>query len=104
MGERERKFAKSKFTNISAKQARDAVSEAIRGNQLNSVRSCLIKPTFLLITYDSSQNCPKLTEPLDYENFVVRNRTILENDGHRDLVLFPRDDIAVRKKLQFLMS
>lgn len=32
--------------------------------------------------------------PVDYEEFLNRHRTALENDAQRDLLLFPRDDIA----------
>ncbi len=39
-----------------------------------------------------------MAQPLDYENFLTRNKTCLENDPQRDMLLFPRDDITVRKK------
>ena len=41
------------------------------------------------------QSRPKLVEPLDYENVIVKNRTILHNDPQRDMLLFPHDDVTV---------
>lgn len=38
---------------------------------------------------------PKLVEPLDYENVVVKNKALLHNDPLRDLLLFPLDDVSV---------
>uniref|UniRef100_A0A1I8FYS7 C2 DOCK-type domain-containing protein n=1 Tax=Macrostomum lignano TaxID=282301 RepID=A0A1I8FYS7_9PLAT len=35
----------------------------------------------------------KPQEPIDYELFVTKNRTILSNDPHRELVLIPIDDL-----------
>uniref|UniRef100_A0A914RKN6 Dedicator of cytokinesis C/D N-terminal domain-containing protein n=1 Tax=Parascaris equorum TaxID=6256 RepID=A0A914RKN6_PAREQ len=38
---------------------------------------------------------PPLANPLDYEKFISERSAQLENDTHRELLLFPRDDIAV---------
>uniref|UniRef100_F1KPQ6 Dedicator of cytokinesis protein 11 n=1 Tax=Ascaris suum TaxID=6253 RepID=F1KPQ6_ASCSU len=37
---------------------------------------------------------PPLANPLDYEKFISEKSAQLENDTHRELLLFPRDDIA----------
>ena len=37
-----------------------------------------------------------ITEPLNYEGYVSKNMTILRNDPHRELLLFPLDDVEVR--------
>jgi hypothetical protein len=41
------------------------------------------------------QNKPQLVEPLDFENFLLKNKTVLQNDPQRELLLYPSDDISV---------
>lgn len=41
----------------------------------------------------SSLNKQKLVKPIDYENYVTKNRTLLHHDSLPDLLLFPHDDI-----------
>ncbi|XP_077513928.1 dedicator of cytokinesis protein Ziz isoform X7 [Amblyomma americanum] len=36
----------------------------------------------------------QLVEPLDYEQFVSKNKTILHNDPQREMLFFPPDDIS----------
>ena len=36
-----------------------------------------------------------ISQPIDYEKFISEKSAQLENDSQRDLLLFPRDDIAV---------
>ncbi|XP_077554523.1 dedicator of cytokinesis protein Ziz isoform X2 [Haemaphysalis longicornis] len=36
----------------------------------------------------------QLVEPLDYEQFVYKNKTILQNDPQREMLFFPPDDIS----------
>lgn len=33
-------------------------------------------------------------EPIDYENFVLKNKTLLQNDPQRELLLYPSDDVS----------
>uniref|UniRef100_A0A914V1M6 Dedicator of cytokinesis C/D N-terminal domain-containing protein n=1 Tax=Plectus sambesii TaxID=2011161 RepID=A0A914V1M6_9BILA len=40
-----------------------------------------------------------ISTPLDYETFLTKNLTILENDSQRDLLLFPRDDVTEQSVL-----
>ena len=42
------------------------------------------------------QNKPKLTEPIDYETAIVKNKTWLDNDPNREMLFFPKDDISVK--------
>lgn len=42
------------------------------------------------------QNKPHLVEPIDFENFVLKNKTLLQNDPQRELLLYPQDDVSVR--------
>lgn len=41
------------------------------------------------------QSRPQLVEPIDYETFIQKNRTILQNDPQRELLLYPQDDVSV---------
>lgn len=43
------------------------------------------------------QNKPLLVEPIDFENFILKNKTLLQNDSQRELLLYPPDDISVSK-------
>lgn len=37
----------------------------------------------------------ELSEPIDYEDFVKKNQSLLEGFSHKDLFLFPEDDVTV---------
>ncbi|EFA03420.2 Dedicator of cytokinesis protein 11-like Protein [Tribolium castaneum] len=43
--------------------------------------------------YDDASK-PHLVEPLDFENFLLKNKTVLQNDPQRELLLYPPDDIS----------
>ncbi|CAH1780658.1 unnamed protein product, partial [Owenia fusiformis] len=47
-----------------------------------------------VIRQSSNQTKVKLTEPLDYETVVLKNKTLINNDPHRELLLFPHDDLS----------
>ncbi|XP_076304439.1 dedicator of cytokinesis protein Ziz isoform X14 [Tachypleus tridentatus] len=71
-------MAERKFTRVlskpgSAAQVRETVSQAVRES------AGLVKP--------------QLVEPLDYETFILKNKTILQNDPQREMLLFPLDDV-----------
>ncbi|KAM3185074.1 hypothetical protein ACTXT7_007112 [Hymenolepis weldensis] len=38
-----------------------------------------------------------VSEPIDYEQYLVRNKASIMNDPHRDLVLFPADEVKLIK-------
>lgn len=38
---------------------------------------------------------PKAVEPVDYETYVSKNKTILHNDPQREMLTFPYDDIVI---------
>ena len=42
----------------------------------------------------TSQMTPMIPDPLDYEDFVQQNKTIIQNDPHRELLVIPADDIS----------
>ena len=37
----------------------------------------------------------ELADPIDYEKFVTENSKILEDDPHREMLVFPEDDVSV---------
>ena len=37
----------------------------------------------------------ELSEPIDYEDFVKKNQGVLDGISHKDLVVFPEDDVTV---------
>ncbi|KAL4220208.1 Dedicator of cytokinesis protein 9 [Mactra antiquata] len=41
------------------------------------------------------QNRPKPVEPIDYETYVLKNKVLLHNDPHRELLVFPHDDVEI---------
>ena len=41
------------------------------------------------------QNRPKPVSPIDYETYVLKNKVLLHNDPHRELLTFPHDDVLI---------
>jgi dedicator of cytokinesis protein 9/10/11 len=37
---------------------------------------------------------PVLVEPIDFETFILKNKTLIQNDPHRELLLYPNDDVS----------
>ncbi|RWS24510.1 dedicator of cytokinesis protein 9-like protein, partial [Leptotrombidium deliense] len=70
----ERKFLKVLSKPGSAAALRENVSAAVRQSTL-MVR-------------------PHIFEPIDYEAFVMKNRTIIQQDPQRELILYPMDDFT----------
>ncbi|XP_018332779.1 dedicator of cytokinesis protein 9 [Agrilus planipennis] len=70
----ERKFTKSLGKPGTAAQLRETVSQAVKESTV--------------------QNKPQLVEPLDFENFILKNKTLLQNDPQRELLIYPSDDIS----------
>lgn len=52
-----------------------------------------------LLTNQTNQNKPVLVEPIDFEGFIAKNRTVIQNDPHRELLLYPSDDVMVSVEL-----
>lgn len=70
----ERKFTRSLHKPGSAAQVRESVSQAVRESTI------IVKP--------------QLIEPVDFEAFFQKNKTVLQNDPLREMLLFPQDDIS----------
>uniref|UniRef100_A0A3B3QZ13 Dedicator of cytokinesis 11 n=1 Tax=Paramormyrops kingsleyae TaxID=1676925 RepID=A0A3B3QZ13_9TELE len=70
-----RKFTKRLSKPGTAAELRQSVSEAVR--------------TSLIVEQ------PKIIEPLDYENVVFQKKTQIHSDPHRELLIFPVDDVSV---------
>lgn len=52
----------------------------------------LILNLFLIL-----QNKHFVVEPIDFENFILKNKTLIQNDPQRELLLYPTDDVSVSK-------
>ncbi|KAF5297752.1 hypothetical protein FQR65_LT09926 [Abscondita terminalis] len=70
----ERKFTKSVGKPGTAAQLRETVSQVVKESTVH--------------------NKPQLIEPLDFENFILKNKTFLQNDPQRELLIYPSDDIS----------
>ena len=62
----------------------------ISGTDIDRSKWCKLICSFVL------QNKPQLVEPIDFETFILRNKTVLQNDPQRELLLYPSDDVSVR--------
>ncbi|XP_046736743.1 dedicator of cytokinesis protein 9 isoform X7 [Diprion similis] len=70
----ERKFTRGLGKPGMAAQLRETVSQVVRESTV--------------------QNKPHLVDPIDFENFVLKNKTLLQNDPQRELLLYPQDDVS----------
>ncbi|TNN07690.1 Dedicator of cytokinesis protein isoform 4 [Schistosoma japonicum] len=41
--------------------------------------------------------CSSISMPIDYEEYVAKNKALIVNDPHRETILFPQDDLKVIK-------
>ncbi|XP_012262836.2 dedicator of cytokinesis protein 9 isoform X6 [Athalia rosae] len=70
----ERKFTRGLGKPGMAAQLRETVSQVVRESTV--------------------QNKPHLVDPIDFESFVLKNKTLLQNDPQRELLLYPQDDVS----------
>lgn len=47
------------------------------------------------VSFQNSQNKPLAVQPIDFESFVARNKTLIQNDPQRELLIYPNDDVSV---------
>jgi hypothetical protein len=47
---------------------------------------------FILIYLQSK---PIIADPIDFEGFILKNKTLIQNDPQRELLLYPNDDVSV---------
>ncbi|XP_063429493.1 dedicator of cytokinesis protein 9-like isoform X5 [Mytilus trossulus] len=71
----ERKFRQHILKRGDAAKIRDEVAQEMRENII--------------------QARPKAVDPVDYETYVSKNKTILHNDPQREMLTFPYDDIVI---------
>lgn len=36
-----------------------------------------------------------MVEPIDFEAFIAKNKTLIQNDPQRELLIYPADDVSV---------
>ncbi|XP_035734604.1 dedicator of cytokinesis protein 9-like isoform X2 [Vespa mandarinia] len=70
----ERKFTRGLGKPGMAAQLRETVSQVVRESTV--------------------QSKPHLVDPIDFESFVLKNKTLLQNDPQRELLLYPPDDVS----------
>lgn len=51
----------------------------------------------ILFPFFSLQSKPIIAEPIDFEGFILKNKTLIQNDPQRELLLYPNDDVSVSK-------
>ncbi|KAH0567488.1 dedicator of cytokinesis protein 9 isoform X3 [Cotesia glomerata] len=70
----ERKFTRALGKPGMAAQLRETVSQVVRESTV--------------------QNKPHLVEPINFESFILKNKTLMQNDPQRELLLYPPDDVS----------
>ncbi|XP_058060238.1 dedicator of cytokinesis protein 9 [Anopheles bellator] len=70
----ERKFTRGLNKPGMAAQLRENISQVVRES--------------------TSLTKPVIVEPIDFEAFVLKNRTLIQNDPQRELLLYPNDDVS----------
>ena len=45
----------------------------------------------------SLQSKPVIADPIDFEGFILKNKTLIQNDPQRELLMYPIDDVSVSK-------
>ncbi|XP_058818404.1 dedicator of cytokinesis protein 9 isoform X2 [Topomyia yanbarensis] len=83
----ERKFTRGLNKPGMAAQLRENISQVVRES--------------------ASLNKPVLVEPIDFEGFIIKNKTLIQNDPQRELLLYPSDDVTevvLTKKFRTIAS
>nr|XP_041632093.1 dedicator of cytokinesis protein 11 isoform X4 [Drosophila kikkawai] len=70
----ERKFTRGLNKLGSAVQMRENVSQLVRESAV--------------------LNKPMVVEPIDFEAFIAKNKTVIQNDPQRELLIYPADDVS----------
>ncbi|XP_037961001.1 dedicator of cytokinesis protein 9 isoform X2 [Teleopsis dalmanni] len=70
----ERKFTRGLNKPGMAAQLRETVSQVVRESAV--------------------LNKPLVVEPIDFESFVAKNKTLIQNDPQRELLIYPNDDVS----------
>ncbi|XP_065346303.1 dedicator of cytokinesis protein 11 isoform X2 [Cloeon dipterum] len=71
----ERKFAKALRKPGMAAHLRETMSQVVRETS-------------------SHVPAPEIVTPIEYEAFILKNKTLLQNDPQRELLLYPSDDVS----------
>lgn len=49
------------------------------------------------------QNKPLAVQPIDFESFIAKNKTLIQNDPQRELLIYPNDDVSV-SEMQLILD
>ncbi|XP_055917510.1 dedicator of cytokinesis protein 9 isoform X2 [Eupeodes corollae] len=80
----ERKFTRGLNKPGMAAQLRETVSQVVRESAVLIYTS----------VNDGNRNKPSVVEPIDFEGFIAKNKTLIQNDPHRELLMYPNDDVS----------
>lgn len=58
---------------------------------------------FLFFSSIHFQNKPLAVQPIDFESFVAKNKTLIQNDPQRELLIYPNDDVSVSEELLLII-
>ncbi|XP_068140209.1 dedicator of cytokinesis protein 9 isoform X1 [Drosophila tropicalis] len=86
----ERKFTRGLNKHSSAVQMRESVSQLVRESAV------LMKSTggYQQQRSLSTMSKPPVVEPIDFEAFIAKNKTVIQNDPQRELLIYPTDDVS----------
>ncbi|KRG03329.1 dedicator of cytokinesis protein 9 isoform X4 [Drosophila mojavensis] len=84
----ERKFTRGLNKPGMAAQLRESVSQVVRESAV------LIHCPGSYQRSLSILNKPLVVEPIDFEAFIAKNKTLIQNDPQRELLIYPADDVS----------
>uniref|UniRef100_A0A1I8PPX3 Dedicator of cytokinesis protein 9 n=1 Tax=Stomoxys calcitrans TaxID=35570 RepID=A0A1I8PPX3_STOCA len=83
----ERKFTRALNKPGMAAQLRETVSQVVR-------ESAVLMKYPTKESHSQQTNKPLVVEPIDFEGFIAKNKTLIQNDSHRELLMYPNDDVS----------
>ncbi|XP_048744096.2 dedicator of cytokinesis protein 9-like isoform X7 [Ostrea edulis] len=107
----ERKFRQVLHRQGEAAKIRQSVALQMRENIILRTLSIEINNNYAYTRADRDSVVarPKQVDPVDYETYIAKNKSILHNDPQREMLTFPYDDIIIPppnppKKMRTLYS
>lgn len=50
------------------------------------------------------QSKPPAFEPIDFESYIAKHKTLIQNDPQRELLIYPTDDVSVSIRYLVIIS
>jgi Domain of unknown function (DUF3398) len=57
-----------------------------------------------IFLFSLRQSKPIIADPIDFEDFLAKNKTLIQNDPQREMLLFPSDDIIVSLARSYIVE